>query len=66
MLIGLSLTFLLRNLGLVDMDIWLALLRLWPILLIAVGLDILIGRRSLSGSLLVAAITVALIAVGLW
>jgi hypothetical protein len=65
-LIGLGVAFLLSNLGLLSVDVWEALLRLWPILLIAVGLDILFGRRSLLGSLLVTVATVALIVGGLW
>ncbi|MCC6905254.1 MAG: hypothetical protein IT326_05370 [Anaerolineae bacterium] len=50
-LIGLGVAFLLSNLGIVTFN-WVALLNLWPVLLILVGIDLLIGRRSLFGALL--------------
>ncbi len=65
-LIGLGVIFLLNNFGLLSWNIWGILLRLWPILLIATGLDILIGRRSALGSLLVVALMVAAIATAVW
>jgi hypothetical protein len=65
-LIGLGLIFLLNNLGIVGWDVWDIVVRFWPILLIAIGLDILIGRRSVLGSLLALAVTVAVIGAGLW
>jgi len=52
-LIGAGLLFLLNNLGLLSWDVWPALLRLWPVLLIGIGLDLIIGRRSLVGSILI-------------
>jgi hypothetical protein len=45
-LIGAGVLFLLNNLGIVDWGIWQSLWRLWPIVLIAIGLDLLIGRRN--------------------
>ncbi|HET9492600.1 MAG TPA: DUF5668 domain-containing protein, partial [Chloroflexia bacterium] len=45
-LIGAGVLFLLNNLGIVDWGIWESLWRLWPIVLIAIGLDLLIGRRN--------------------
>ena len=53
-LIGAGAVLLLNTTGLVDWDIWAIMWRLWPVILIAIGLDILIGRRSLAGSALVA------------
>lgn len=47
-------------------SVWDTAWRLWPILLIAAGLDVLIGRRSAFGSLLSALIVLALIAGGVW
>ncbi len=61
-LIGLGLILLLNNLGLLDWSIWEALLRLWPVLIIAAGLDLLIGRRSIWGSLLVIVLVVGVAA----
>lgn len=65
-LIGLGVIFLLNNLNLLNWGVWVALLRLWPVLLIAVGLDILFGRRSLIGSLLIAGMLVLAIAAAVW
>ena len=65
-LIGLGVVFLLNNLGVLDWSIWEVLLRLWPILLVAAGLDLILGRRSTWGSLLALVLTVALLAVALW
>jgi hypothetical protein len=65
-LISIGLIFLLNNLGVLDWSIWGALWRLWPILLIAVGLDILIGWRSGWGALLVLVLTVGLLIGGLF
>jgi hypothetical protein len=65
-LIGLGVVFLLNNLGILDWSIWDVIIRLWPVLLVAAGLDILIGRRSALGALLALILTVALIAGALW
>jgi hypothetical protein len=65
-LIGLGLVFLLNNLGMVSWDVWDIIARFWPILLIAIGLDILIGRRSILGSLLALAVVVVVVGAGLW
>ncbi len=65
-LIGVGLVFLLNNLGLLSWSVWDTILSLWPVLLIAAGLDILIGRRSCLGSLLVLILVLALIAGGVW
>jgi hypothetical protein len=66
LLIFVGILFLLNNFGLVSWDIWFQLLRLWPILLVGAGLDLLIGRKSMLGSLVVAVIIVALLGGGLW
>lgn len=64
-LIGIGVFFLLSNLGLVEWDFWEAASRLWPILLVALGLDLLIGRRSMVGSLAVVGVTAVLLIAGL-
>lgn len=66
LLITLGVLFLLNNFGLVPWNIWYLLVDLWPLLLIAIGLDILIGRQSALGSLVVAVITLILFAGGIW
>ena len=66
-LISIGVIFLLNNLGYLSWNIWLAFFRLWPLLLIIIGLDILIGRRSMAGSIIVALIfLVILVAVLLY
>jgi cell wall-active antibiotic response 4TMS protein YvqF len=50
-LIGAGVLLLLSNLGVVPWSSWSLLWRLWPVLLIALGLDVLIGRRSMAGAI---------------
>ena len=54
---------LLNVLGIVDWSMWWTILSLWPIFLIAAGLELLFGRRSRAGSLF-AALLVMLLLVG--
>jgi hypothetical protein len=61
MLIGAGVVFLLNNLGIVSWDVWGTLLRLWPVLLIAIGLDLLVGRRFPLGSALLAGLLVVVL-----
>jgi hypothetical protein len=65
LLIALGIFFLLSNLGIVTWSFWEAAARLWPIVLIALGLDLLVGRRSFLGSMLVVLVTAGLLAAGL-
>jgi len=51
-LIGAGVILLLSNMGLLAVNSWWLLLRLWPVLLIVIGLDILLGRRGVWGSVL--------------
>jgi hypothetical protein len=62
LLIGLGLVLLLNNLGYLAWSIW-DVLQLWPVLLIAAGLELLLGQRSIWGSL-AAALLVLLLIVG--
>ncbi len=56
---------LLNALGTLEWSIWWSVIRLWPLLLIAAGLDLLLGRSKLGG--LIATILVLALAVGaLW
>lgn len=64
LLVAAGIFFLLSNLGIINWSIWDAVWRLWPIVLIAVGLDLLIGRRSLLASLFVAIVTIGLLVGG--
>lgn len=63
-LIGAGIVFLLNNLGIIDWSVWQTLWRLWPILLIAVGLDLLVGRRFPLGSALLALLLVVVLVLG--
>lgn len=60
-LIGAGVLLLLSNLGYLPWQSWNALWRLWPILLIALGIDVLIGRRSMIGAIISALLIVTLI-----
>lgn len=64
-LIGVGIILLLNNLGYLEWSFW-DILNLWPILLIAAGLELLVGRRSLLGSFIAALIVLALIVGGVW
>ena len=44
-LIGLGLAFLLSNLGYLSISAWEVIARFWPVFLVALGLDILIGHK---------------------
>src|SRR4030067_1428909 len=65
-LIGVGLVFLVTNLGMLSTSIWGVLLRIWPVILIAMGIDLLIGRRSLIGRMLALVLILAVLACGLW
>lgn len=65
-LIGLGVVLLLNNLGLVDWSLWEVVLRLWPVLLVAAGLDLILGRRSAWGSLLALVLTLVVLGLALW
>jgi hypothetical protein len=65
-LIGLGAVLLLNNLDLLAWSIWEVVLICWPIVLVAAGLDILIGRRSALGSLLSLVVTLALLVWVVW
>lgn len=65
-LIGAGVVFLLNNLGVLGWGVWETLFRMWPVLLIAIGLDILVGRRSAWGSLVIALLLLVLLVVVVW
>ncbi len=64
--IGAGVYFLLVNLGYASPLSWEILSKLWPVLLIIIGLDILLGRRSLIGSAISSLIALVLIGGLLW
>ncbi len=44
--IGLGVVFLMGNLGYLQFGVWELLLRLWPLFIVALGLDLIIGRQK--------------------
>jgi len=66
LLVGIGLVLLAQNLGWVRGDIWLSLLRMWPLIVIATGIDLLIPRRSAWGTLLSLLLILAVFAGGFW
>jgi len=66
LLIALGIVFLLANFGFIAGVSWLAILSLWPLLLILIGLDVAFGRRwplaALAAEVLVIAAGLALVA----
>jgi len=50
-LIAAGILLLLSNLGLIQGDVWPSLLRYWPVLIVALGLDLLLGRPSFGAAL---------------
>jgi hypothetical protein len=66
LMIGLGTLFLLNNFGLLVFNTWDVILRLWPVLIIAAGFDLLIGRRSFIASILGAVLVLGILLASLW
>lgn len=66
LLICVGLILLLNTTGILEWSIWWTILSLWPVFIIALGLELLIGWRSAWASLLVALLVVAIAAGALW
>jgi len=64
-LIGVGTIFLLYNLGVIGLN-WREIARFWPALLILLGLDIVIGRQSMAGSVAVGVLTLGALAGIVW
>jgi hypothetical protein len=60
-IIGAGVALLLSNLGYLPWSSWNILWRLWPLLLIAMGIDLLIGRRSIIGAIVSGMLILALV-----
>ncbi len=65
LVIGLGALLLFQTLGLLPASLWLALVQLWPVLLILLGLDLLIGARSPRATALVFGAGLVLVAASL-
>lgn len=66
LLMGFGLLLFLINTGQVPLTLWEALGRLWPLALVAIGIDLLIPRRSILGSLATAAVILVVVLAGTW
>lgn len=62
LLIGGGVVLLMSNLGYIPWSSWNVLWRLWPLALVAIGIDIMIGRRSRVGAVLSGILILALMA----
>lgn len=65
-LITAGVLFLMANLGLLPLSFWQIAASFWPLLLILIGLDIIVGRHSLVGALVVVLLWVTLVGGGIW
>jgi hypothetical protein len=65
-LIFIGILLLADTLGINDVDFWDLFLSLWPLFLIAIGIDLLIGYRSRIGTLISAILIIGLFAGGLY
>ena len=54
--IGFGVMMLMSNLGAVDFDLWNFVEKFWPLIIVALGIDILLGRKTGIGVLLVVGI----------
>jgi hypothetical protein len=64
--IAIGTVILLNNLNVVQWNVWEVILNLWPVLIIAIGLDILVARRSIVGAVLALVLLAAILAGALW
>ncbi len=65
-LVGLGLLVLLGNIGVRTGNVWTVLGQLWPVLLIAAGLELVVGRRVPWAAWLIALGTIAVFGLGVW
>ncbi|MFM8321240.1 MAG: LiaF transmembrane domain-containing protein [Chloroflexota bacterium] len=61
LLIGAGVLFLLANIGVLNLSVWQAVASLWPLLIVAAGIDLVVGRRSWLLSLLGVVLVLALL-----
>ncbi len=64
-LISFGVIFLLNNLNVIELNAWDVIMRFWPILIIAIGLDILIGRRTAWGAVIATVMVLAILIGGI-
>ena len=64
-LIGIGILFLLNNFGIVSWNVWEYIIRFWPVILILIGLQILLGK-SYASRIVIVILTIAIVALILW
>jgi hypothetical protein len=64
--IGLGVIFMLSNFGQLAWSVWAVLWGIWPVFLVAIGLDIMFGRRSIWAGLLAGVLVIAILGGILW
>ncbi len=65
-LIGLGIVLLLQQLNMIQWSLWEVVFRLWPLIIIAVGADILVARRSFLGAVVSLLLVLALLVGGIY
>jgi hypothetical protein len=64
--IAIGTLILLDNLDVVQWNNWQGIVSLWPVLIVAIGLDLLVARRSLWGAILALILLAAVLGGSLW
>jgi hypothetical protein len=64
--IAIGAVILLDNLNIVQWNVWQVILSLWPVLIIAIGLDLLVARRSIWGAVLALILLAIILGGSLW
>lgn len=63
LLIGIGLLLLLSNMGYLSFDMWVVILQLWPLLLVAMGVNLILGKRSSWFGVLIAILLLSVVLV---
>ena len=64
--IGVGAIFMANNLGFLSWTSWMAIMRLWPVLIITIGLEIFLGRKNVWLSAIGVGAALSLLVAGLW
>jgi hypothetical protein len=65
-LVGLGVVLLLNNLGWLGWNVWATLFQFWTLFLIAIGLDLMFGRRSILFTFLIGLALIAALGAAVW
>lgn len=64
--IGVGAIFMANNLGFLSWNSWMAIMRLWPVIIITIGLEIFFGRKNIWLSAIGVGAALSLLIAGLW